>query len=88
MTTRRVLALAVGLVALAAGCAKPAAGPASMRGPSGTAAGASSSTPSPTGASAEVPQELRFTAPRLGGGIIRGAAHAGQDLVMWFWAPW
>lgn len=35
-----------------------------------------------------VPRELRFTAPALGGGTIRGADFAGKDLVMWFWAPW
>ncbi|HSL66995.1 MAG TPA: hypothetical protein VK977_02415 [Actinomycetota bacterium] len=37
---------------------------------------------------AGVPRELGFTAPRLGGGTIRGAVYAGQDLVVWFWAPW
>ena len=36
----------------------------------------------------EVPDELRFTAPRLGGGMIDGAGYAGKDLVIWFWAPW
>lgn len=36
----------------------------------------------------EVPDVLRFTAPALGGGTIRGADFAGEDLVMWFWAPW
>lgn len=88
MVPRSVLALAVGVVALAASCAEPAGGPASMRGPSGPAAGATSSSPPATGAPAEVPRELRFTAPRLGGGTIRGADFASQDLVMWFWAPW
>ena len=33
-------------------------------------------------------RELRFTAPALGGGQIRGRDFAGQDLVIWFWAPW
>lgn len=36
----------------------------------------------------EVPRELRFTAPALGGGTIDGADYAGRDLVIWFWAPW
>lgn len=37
---------------------------------------------------AEIPKELRFEAPSLTGGTIRGADFAGQDLVIWFWAPW
>jgi hypothetical protein len=37
---------------------------------------------------ADVPEELRFTAPSLNGGTIRGADLAGNDLVIWFWAPW
>ena len=36
----------------------------------------------------QAPRELRFTAPALGGGQIRGRDFAGQDLVIWFWAPW
>ncbi len=35
-----------------------------------------------------VPKELRFEAPALSGGTIRGADFAGKDLVVWFWAPW
>lgn len=34
------------------------------------------------------PGELRFTAPRLGGGQINGAEYAGRDVAIWFWAPW
>jgi hypothetical protein len=34
------------------------------------------------------PRELRFTAPALGGGQVRGREFAGRDLVIWFWAPW
>lgn len=50
---------------------------------------AAASPPGPSPAPApEVPRELRFTAPQLGGGTIRGATYAGQDLVVWFWAPW
>ena len=37
---------------------------------------------------ADVPEELRFSAPALGGGTLEGADFAGHDLVMWFWAPW
>lgn len=29
-----------------------------------------------------------FTAERLGGGDLTSASFAGQDTVLWFWAPW
>lgn len=85
---RSLLGLAVGVVALAASCAEPTAPPASMPGPAGAAAGATSPPPAATEVQVEVPPELRFTVPRLGGGTVRGADFAGHDLVMWFWAPW
>lgn len=31
---------------------------------------------------------LDFTAPRLGGGEVRGEEFAGKQLAIWFWAPW
>jgi hypothetical protein len=34
------------------------------------------------------PEILNFSAPRLGGGTIEGADYRGQDLALWFWAPW
>ena len=34
------------------------------------------------------PEVLDFEAPLLGGGTIRGADLAGQDVAFWFWAPW
>lgn len=37
---------------------------------------------------APVPRELRFVAPKLGGGQVRGAEYAGRDVAIWFWAPW
>jgi hypothetical protein len=67
-------ALALGAVACGSGSAA-----------SGTAApSASSATPSVTDA-AEI---LDFTAPRLGGGELRGADYLGHDLALWFWAPY
>ncbi|MBW1603488.1 redoxin domain-containing protein [Streptomyces sp. JJ66] len=36
----------------------------------------------------EVPQELDFTATTLQGAQFRGSSLAGQDAVLWFWAPW
>jgi hypothetical protein len=35
-----------------------------------------------------VPEELRFTADTVGGGRFVGEDHAGEDLALWFWAPW
>ena len=31
---------------------------------------------------------LDFTAPRLGGGEVNGQELAGNQLAIWFWAPW
>lgn len=31
---------------------------------------------------------LDFTAPRLGGGQVKGSEFANKDLALWFWAPW
>jgi hypothetical protein len=31
---------------------------------------------------------LDFVAPDVRGGQVTGADLAGQDLVIWFWAPW
>jgi hypothetical protein len=35
-----------------------------------------------------VPEFLDFVAPDVRGGQVTGAELAGQDLVIWFWAPW
>jgi len=37
---------------------------------------------------APAPEILDFSAPKLGGGTVRGAEYAGADLAIWFWAPW
>lgn len=31
---------------------------------------------------------LQFTAPALSGGQIDGTDYAGEDVVLWMWAPW
>jgi hypothetical protein len=33
-------------------------------------------------------EPLDFVAPDVRGGQVEGADLAGQDLVIWFWAPW
>jgi hypothetical protein len=78
--------LAAGVLILATSCARPVAEPASRPQPS--VPGATSPAPTTSMSPSQVPPELQFTAPRLGGGTVRGADFAGHDLVMWFWAPW
>ncbi len=43
--------------------------------------------PAPTGAVADVPTALQFTAPAVGGGEIDASAYAGTPTAFWFWAP-
>ncbi len=86
---RSLPALLAGTLALTVACTEPMTAPASMSGPAAASPTTGATTPLPSAsASAEVPPQLRFTEPRLGGGIVRGADFAGEDLVMWFWAPW
>ena len=35
-----------------------------------------------------VPEILDFSAPRLEGGEVNGADYSGDDVALWFWAPW
>jgi hypothetical protein len=52
---------------------------------------AGSGTPTSPPAISEAPEPakiLRFEAPNLAGGVIRGADYAGKDVALWFWAPW
>ena len=38
--------------------------------------------------SADVVENLAFTADLVGGGQLEGGDLAGRDVVLWFWAPW
>lgn len=87
---RLVAAVLSAVVAVACGGSGPATGAdgeptpaprATSPSPSPTAAGAGETRPADGGA-------LAFTAPALSGGTIRGADLAGQDVVLWMWAPW
>lgn len=83
----RSTACAVVLVALAAACSSaPAADPTQVADPtrSSPTPVAGPEAPVPEG----VPEVLDFTAPKLGGGTLEGADFAGQDVAIWFWAPW
>jgi hypothetical protein len=79
----RVRAPALILLLVAAACARA---PVDERPPA--AAGSPSSTSRSQGAPPEAAKVLRFEAPRLGGGVLRGADYAGKDVAIWFWAPW
>ena len=84
--TRLVLA-AGAVVLVATSCSAPSGGMASPPSPTSPTTPTVVS-PQPSTPAGQLPRELAFTAPRLGGGTIRGATYAGQDLVVWFWAPW
>jgi hypothetical protein len=82
---RVVLVFAV--VASIAACSD--AGPQrNAAGPPAPPVTASRATQAPTEAAGALPEILNFSAPRLGGGTIEGADYRGQDLALWFWAPW
>jgi hypothetical protein len=65
----------------------PAAAPSPAE-PTEPAAPPEEQSPQPEPDERPVPRELRFTAPKLGGGTISGAEYAGRDVAVWFWAPW
>jgi len=78
--SRLWIALTLGvLMAVSTGCAS--SDPAS----DAPHAAASSGSVGTTHARADI---LDFAAPKLGGGTIQGSDYAGQDLAIWFWAPW
>ena len=90
---RRIAAVFAVMGLLGVACASPRArpvrppGPASAGNPSPEAMQSPRPAQSPA-SSTEAPEELRFEAPLLSGGTVRGASFAGADLVIWFWAPW
>ena len=73
------------MVLVISACSRPAEVPIQA---SSTAPDDRSGTPSDQPSVTTVPEILRFTAPQLGGGIVHGADHAGEDVALWFWAPW
>lgn len=99
LVARAVVAAVVAVLAGACGAGSGNAGP-----PGGASAGgAAASTPSTASPAAgtpelseattaavdrPVPEPLRFTAAGISGSPIAGADFAGQDVALWFWAPW
>ena len=87
---RRGGMLVLCLCLLAAACAAgdtTAAGPASAPATAAVPDASEPALPS-NGPSADVPENLAFTADLLGGGQLAGGDLAGRDVVLWFWAPW
>lgn len=72
MRTLLVVLLVVLAAACGAGQADVAAGPTAT--PAATAPG--------------IPEVLAFSATTIDGRTVQGADYAGQDLLVWFWAPW
>lgn len=67
----------------------PAASSAPVSSPSSSPLGTETAPPSPSfSPSPPVPSQLAFTAKTVSGESFEGAAVAGQDTVLWFWAPW
>lgn len=52
--------------------------------PSGAASAPASQAPAP----ADVPEQLDFTAGTVDGASFDGSSLAGQDALVYFWAPW
>lgn len=89
-----VAAVLAAVVAVACGGTGPDARTSGGSTPAAPAGGSSPASPPPTTdpgtgeAAAANAGALRFTAPALSGGTIRGAELAGRDVVLWMWAPW
>lgn len=73
----RRLALLLTLLLTALACTPQAA-------PQPTVAG----TPGTDATAGDTPEALAFSADLVDGGTFEGGEYAGQDLMIWFWAPW
>ncbi|WP_370326413.1 hypothetical protein [Euzebya sp.] len=72
-----VACLAACMAVVLAACATPADAP------TGDVGSASASPTTGTGTGL-----LALTAPTVDGGTFDGASVSGQDVMLWFWAPW
>jgi hypothetical protein len=71
------------LLLVTAACGNASTPPETQPARSGTAI-----SPPATSEAPEPARVLRFEAPDLARGVIRGADYAGKDVALWFWAPW
>lgn len=93
MRARSLLAAALLLAACGTGGEQQTTQPTASTGPATTAAASNGPTTTATASAgpttgAAVPDILDFTAETVRGEQVAGADYAGQDLVLWFWAPW
>jgi hypothetical protein len=78
------LAVAIALLLALQGCTGGGATPATpVAGSGGAGSGGAAATEALPGA-----DPLAFTATTVQGEAFDGADYAGQDLMVWFWAPW
>ena len=92
--TVRTLATLALLGLVLASCSSPEGGEAGPAPSPSAEDSAPEATPEPMGSGDKggggrrVPEVLRFSAPRLGGGTVEGEDFSGEDVALWFWAPW
>lgn len=84
----RLLLVALLLLAAACGSSAPESSVAAPAATSVPAAGTSVATTGPVAPGGDVPEALAFSGVTLGGGTFEGASVVGNDLLLWFWAPW
>ena len=89
----RVVAVVVALLLVGSACGDGSNDSSTVQDPATTTTEATSPTseePSPTthSDSVEVAWSHDWTEKTVGGGQFDAGDYAGQDLVLWFWAPW
>lgn len=84
-----VAAIATVLVACSGSGSPAPEGPGEVASPSAPASEttASGAPPTATGGAGNA-DVLAFTAPDLEGGTFDASEYAGQDVILWMWAPW
>ena len=92
MSTRRrpvhVVLLATLTIAGVAACSGPSDAPTLSPSSPSEDRVVPSAGGNPSSGSQGTAEVLRFTAPRLEGGTVRGEDYSGADVALWFWAPW
>lgn len=89
MAQLRSVALLVAI--LAGACSSGDSGSAVSGGTAVTTtstAGARGTTGAEVAGAPSVPEALQFSVAAVDGPQVVGADYAGQDVALWFWAPW
>ena len=89
---RRLLGLLALLALLLAACAGGTGGAGGGGGGAtdvaATPGGGATAGPTVQAGPGDVPDSLAFSAPTVSGATFEGGDVAGEDLLLWFWAPW